>query len=243
MKNAIILCSGGIDSVTTAFYVKKKLDYDKITILFFNYGQRTLKQEREASKKCAENLDAGFKEIELGWLGEISTSLINVNEKAKKVTRKDLKDSSEESQKYYVPCRNTFFLIHALVIAEANYVKSKETSDIFVGFKHEGKEAYPDTTPEFVEKMNALTKASCSGSFKILAPLIEKDKEDIIKLGIKLGINFKDTFTCYIGAGDKHCGTCLSCRLRQEGFYWANIKDPTVYETKMEDFRTGHHVS
>ena len=56
MKNAIILCSGGIDSVTTAYYVRKKLGYKKITILFFNYNQRTMKQERNASKKCAKNI-------------------------------------------------------------------------------------------------------------------------------------------------------------------------------------------
>ena len=58
MKNAIILCSGGIDSVTTAYYVRKKLNYQKTIILFFNYKQKTLKQERNLSKKCAKNIKA-----------------------------------------------------------------------------------------------------------------------------------------------------------------------------------------
>ena len=105
MKHAIVLCSGGIDSVTTAHYIKKQLKYNKLIILFFNYNQRTLKQERTASKKCTKDLNAKFIEINLKWLGKISTSLINSNKKAKKISRKQLKDSTKESEKYYVPCR------------------------------------------------------------------------------------------------------------------------------------------
>jgi len=59
--------------------------------------------------------------------------------------------------------------------------------------------------------------------------LIEKDKEDIIILGKELGIDFKDTFSCYVGK-EKHCGKCLACMLRKEGFYWSNIKDETEYK-------------
>ena len=72
--------------------------------------------------------------------------------------------------------------------------------------------------------------------FKIIAPLIKKDKEEVVLLGKKLGVKFKETFSCYVGKG-KHCGVCLACRLRQEGFYWANVRDPTKYKIKMKDFR------
>lgn len=236
MTNAIILCSGGIDSVTTAFYAKKKLGYDKIKILFFDYGQRTLKKERMATKNCSKDLEGEFFEIDIRELGKISTSLINQDKKAKKISREDLKNSSEESEKFYVPCRNTIFLTYALAFAESLFIKKKEIYDIFVGFKCEGKESYPDTTIKFVKKMNELGKIGCVKDFKIIAPLIKKDKEDIIKLGSKLGVDFKKTFTCYVGSA-KHCGTCLACRLRQEGFYWADIKDPTEYQEKMKDFR------
>ena len=232
MKNAIVLCSGGIDSVTTAYYVKKKLSYEKITILFFNYNQRTLKQERNAAKKCARNIGGKFKEINLKWLGGISTSLINKKTKAEKISRHNLKDTSKESQKFYVPCRNILFLTYALALADAIWIKEKKLTDIFVGFKNEGKEPFPDATQRFVKKINELSETSCSTKFKIIAPMIKKDKEDIIKLGIKLGINYQDTFTCYVGAGKKHCGNCLACRLRQEGFYWANIPDQTKYQDK-----------
>jgi len=237
MRNAIVLCSGGIDSITTAYYVKKKLKYKDIIILFFDYTQRTLNQEKTKSKKCAKNLNAKFIEIGLKELGKISTSLINTDKKAKKVYRKELKNTKKESEKFYVPCRNIIFLTYALSLAESLYKKTKKVYDIFVGFKQEGRESYPDTTKKFVNSINNLSKVSCMGKFKIIAPLIEKDKEDIILLGRKLGLNFKDTFSCYI-CNKKHCGICLACRLRQEGFYWANIKDLTDYKIKMKDFRS-----
>lgn len=236
MKNAIILCSGGIDSVTTAHYVKKKLKYKNIIILFFNYKQKTLKNERKYSKNCSKKLNARFKEVELEWLAKISNSLINKSGKIKKLKRKELKNTNQEAKKWYVPCRNTVFLVCALTLAESVYIKNKKTYDIFVGFKCEGGESYPDTTKDFVKKINILSKTSCSKGFKVKAPLINKDKEEIIKLGMRLGIDYKKTHTCYIKE-KTHCGYCLSCRLRQEGFYWANIKDPTKYKTKMKDFK------
>jgi len=236
MKNAIILCSGGLDSATTSYYAKKTLNYQNIIILFFNYQQRTITKEREASQKIAKQLGAEFKEINLKELSTISTSLINSKEQVKQVRRKELKDTKEESDKYYVPCRNTIFLTYALALSESLQLKKKGTWDIFTGFKSEGKETYPDTTKAFVKKINELRKTSTSVDGEIKAPLIEKDKDEIITLAQKLGVKLEDTYSCY--ANDKmHCGVCLACRLRQEAFYWANIPDKTKYKVKMKDYR------
>jgi 7-cyano-7-deazaguanine synthase len=236
MKNAIVLCSGGIDSVTTANYAKKKFGYNNLIVLFFNYNQRNLMAERKFSRRCAREIKARFMEIDLKELDKLSTSLINSSNQAKKVKRKSLKDTKKESSKFYVPCRNTIFLSFALALAESLLIKEKEKYDLFVGFKNEGKESYPDTSQKFVDEFNRISRTSTEGRFRVIAPLIKKDKEDIISLAHKLKINLKDTFSCYIGP-NKHCGSCLACRLRQEGFYWANIKDPTKYKTKMNDFR------
>ena len=235
MKNAIILCSGGLDSVVTAYYVKKKLRYDKLIFLFFDYGQRTLEVERKASKRFAEMLRAGFVEVKLNWLGKISTSLINSNKKAKKISRKGLKDSKKESLNFYVPNRNAVFLNNAIAFAESLVINGRGFSDIFVGFNSEGVEAYPDTTPEFVDNMNGLMKIMRLKG-KIIAPLIEMDKNDIVSLGNELGVKMENSFSCYVG-GKKHCGVCLGCRLRQEAFYWANVKDKTKYKERMGDYR------
>ncbi|MBS3099186.1 7-cyano-7-deazaguanine synthase [Candidatus Pacearchaeota archaeon] len=228
MKQAIILCSGGLDSVVTAYYAKKKLDYEKIIILFFDYGQRNVKAERKRSKRCAEDLKVYFHEIKLKELGALSTSLLNSDDEAKKISRKYLKDSKKESEKWYVPCRNLVFLSYALALAESDFVKNKIRSDIFVGFKNEGKEGYPDTSEKFVNLINSISSQSTAGKFKVKAPLIKKDKEDIVSLGLKFDVDFTQTFSCY-ASNKKHCGVCLACRLRQEGFYWANVKDPTEY--------------
>lgn len=235
MKNAIVLCSGGLDSVVTAYYVRKKLGYGRVLVLFFNYKQRTVKAERKASKRCALDLGVYFKEIKLKELAKISTSLINSKEQVSKVSRKDLQNSHAEHNKYYVPFRNGIFLSYALAISDRFFIKNKQIWDIFVGFKCEGKEHYPDTTPKFIKAVNNLAKISKIKT-KIFAPLIKKDKDEIVKLGQELGVNLARTFSCY--TDDKiHCGTCLACRLRQEAFYWANIRDKTEYREKMKDFR------
>lgn len=222
-ENAIILCSGGIDSVVTSFYVKGTRKYKKIKIIFFNYGQKSLAQERRCSNLCARRINANFIEINIPELAKLSNSLINKRGKITKMTRKDLKDTKKESEKYYVPNRNSIFISYALALAESFNSKT----DIFLGFKCEGKESYPDTTQEFVNSVNDLIRSQ-GLAHKVIAPLIKMDKEDIIVLGSKLGVNFKDTFSCYVG-NNLHCGRCLACMLRKEGFYWANIQDPTGY--------------
>lgn len=236
MKNAIMLCSGGLDSVVTSYYVKKILNYLNILLIFFNYGQRNIRKERLFSKKCAEVLKANWKEIKLPWLNDISTSLLNTNKKVNTMPLKSLKDTRKESKIWYVPSRNLIFLSIALTHAESLAVKTNSKCDIFVGFKNEGKESFPDADQDFLNKFNKIAKKLTNGKCSVKAPFIQKDKEDIIKLGKKLGVNFKKTFSCY-NSNDKHCGYCLSCRLRQEGFYWANIKDPTMYKVKMKDYR------
>jgi len=236
MKNAIILCSGGIDSVTSAHYAKKRLGYDYIIVLFFDYNQKSVRKEKECAKKCSRDVKAKFIEIKLPELEKFSTSLINVKGRVKKLKRKDLKDTRKEGMNWYVPFRNSVFLIYALVLAESMQIKQKKKYDIFVGFNRERGQGYPDTSKEFLRTISQLLRFSNMKDVKIKSPLIKKDKEDVIKIGESLDIDFRDTFSCYIGKS-RHCGYCLACRLRQEGFYWANVKDPTSYKTKMRDFR------
>ena len=158
----------------------------------------------------------------------VSFSLINKQGKVKKMRRSDLKNTKEESEKWYVPARNILFLSYALAIAESEYKRSGKKYDLFLGLKNEGKESYVDSTKDFLKSFNNLSKNGSEGKFKAIAPFIEKDKEDIIKIGVELGVDFRKTLSCYIGK-ENHCGYCLACKLRQEGFHWANLKDPTEY--------------
>lgn len=232
-KHAIVLCSGGIDSVTTAHYIKKNLGYSNITILFVDYGQKSAEKERECAKKCANDIRAGFKEIGMKWLGEISTALLNKQGTFKELSEEELNDAEKEKAQdklWWVPCRNTLFLAAALAHAESAYISNNIKLDIFVGFKNEGLAFFKDQTPEFLAKINEFQKnCTLDGNYKIIAPLIEKDKEDIILLAKELGVDLKNTFSCYTGK-EKHCGKCLACKSRQKGFYWANIEDSTDYD-------------
>lgn len=229
MKEAIVLCSGGIDSVTTAYYVKKKLKYKSLTLLFFNYRQKSLVLERKCAKQCARTLRATFREIALPELARLSTSLINLGENGD-VRKQDLRNTQKESEQFYVPFRNTIFLSYALAYAESLYLKEKKQSDIFIGFKCEGKEPYPDTTSRYVKTMNNLAQAAAPMlRTNIIAPLIKRDKEDIIIVAKLLDISLKETWSCYTPLRGKHCGSCLACRLRKAGFYWANMEDVTEY--------------
>lgn len=225
MNNAIVLCSGGIDSVVTAYFVKRK-NYDRLIFLFFDYGQRALNGERKASKFFANELNADFVEAKISLFDDSS---LTREEEYKKVSREELRNTKIESSKFYVPNRNSIFLSYAISLSE-----TLGGADIFVGFNSEGQEAYPDTTKGFVDKTNELIKVTDIGS-EVKAPFIESDKDEIIKEGVEFNVNLAETISCYTGS--VHCGVCLACRLRQEAFYWANIKDKTRYQEMPEDYR------
>jgi queuosine biosynthesis protein QueC len=269
MKNAIILCSGGLDSVVTAFYAKKILKR-RITILFFNYGQRNLKQEKTSAKYFAKKLNSKFIEIKIPKLNfsecSLTTRLASLDNNQIKMkdlcannlrlrahylggregrtdleqnkrelspqctSNFNLKNTKAESDKWYVPQRNLIFISIASAIAESLAIKNNSKYEIFVGFKNEGKEPFPDTTEQFVKNFNQLIKNSSKNKISLTAPLIKKDKEDIIQLGEKLQVELEKTFSCYAPIKNKHCGFCLACRLRQAGFYWTNIPDKTNYK-------------
>lgn len=233
MKNAIILCSGGLDSVVSAYFIKNK--YKKLKFLFFDYKQRAVKEEEFCCRKIVKRLNGEFIKINLGWLGEISTAMLNKEGEIKETSDKDLEGNSKNIINWWVPCRNSVFLINALAFAESEFLKNKERYDVIIGLKNEGKEHMKDTTEKFVEKVNELAEEGTNdGGYKVIAPLIKLDKTEVVRLGVKLNVPFELTYSCYIENGFKdgkvvHCGRCLNCMLRKKGFYWSNIKDPSKY--------------
>ena len=130
----------------------------------------------------------------------------------------------------YVPARNTIFLSLALGWAEASGAR-----DLYVGINALDYSGYPDCRPEFVaafEAMAALaTKAGVEGDrFRIQAPLQHMSKADIVREGVRLGLDLGLSWSCYDPApGGLHCGLCDSCRLRAKGFIEAGVADPTRY--------------
>lgn len=220
MKTALVLCSGGIDSVTVAHLVKSQ--YDTTLLLFYKYGQRAYKEEKKAVMFISKHLQVTCKEITL-QCKHISTSHLTSAKKAHHGLT--IHNTHEEGKQWYFPQRNLIFLSNALAYAESLTGKV----DIFFGFKAEGQEAYPDATPAFVHECNLLARLTTKGKVEVKAPLITKDKEDIILLGKKLQIPYESTVSCYQPLKGKQCGVCLACRLRKAGFYWSGLADPTKY--------------
>ena len=221
-KKAIILLSGGLDSITVLAQAINQ-SY-QCYALSFDYGQQH-KAELNAAKEIAKFYQVSmYKVIELGF-GDIGGSALT-----------DEHISIPESPQKgipvtYVPARNTVFLSFALGWAEVLGVH-----DIFIGVNAVDYSGYPDCRPEFIESFqklaNIATKAGVEGEkFKIHAPLIKLRKSDIIKLGIELGVDYKQTVSCYAADIEgRACGACEACRLRASGFQDAKITDPTRYQ-------------
>jgi len=225
IKNAVVLCSGGLDSATVMAIAKNE-GYD-IYALSFCYGQRH-EIEIESARRVAEV--TGVKEhlvlnIDLGCMGGSAlTDKIDVPKS------ENLSEISSGIPITYVPARNTVFLSYALALAEV-----KKSNDIFLGVNAVDYSGYPDCRPEYIdsfEKMaNLATKAGVEGNkIHIMAPLINMTKAEIIQRGITLGVDYTMTHSCYdpddLGGA---CGGCDSCLLRKKGFADAGVADPTVY--------------
>ncbi len=222
MKNAIILLSGGLDSATVCAYAKDK-GY-KLYALSFDYGQRHI-FELEASKKAAKFFKIKEHKIIKIDLRAFGGSALTADIDVPKDRAVDAKDIPVT----YVPARNTIFLSYALAWAEVIGV-----NDIFIGVNALDYSGYPDCRPEYIkayEKMaNLATRAGVEGhKLTIHTPLINLTKAEIIKLGIKLGVDYSITHSCYDPLPDgTPCNTCDSCKLRAKGFQEAGIADLTI---------------
>ena len=220
MKSAVILLSGGLDSATT-LYVAKKSGF-KCFCLVFDYGQRH-KKEINCAKKIAQKSGCSYKilKIDLPWGG---SALLDKKIKVPTAKGKNIPVT-------YVPARNTIFLSFALSYAEAIGADA-----IFIGANAVDFSGYPDCRPKYYTAFQKLgkigTKKGVEGkSIKIFTPLINKTKAEIIKLGIKLGVPYRFTWSCYKG-GRFPCGKCDSCIFRAKGFKEANLNDPLLRVNK-----------
>jgi len=221
MKSAIVLLSGGLDSATT-LAVARSLGF-KTFALSLHYGQRH-EAELEAAKRVATALrahDHRVMRVDLAGIGGSALTDVNVAVP---------ESPGEGIPVTYVPARNTLLL--SLALGWAEIVGAR---DIFVGVNAVDYSGYPDCRPEFIDAFERLarlaTKAGVEGArFTIRAPLVNMSKADIIRTGLRLGVDYGMTLSCYQpDAGGRACGKCDSCRLRAAGFVAAKAPDPTRY--------------
>jgi len=212
---AVVLMSGGLDSCVCAG-IAKNMGYD-LSILFVKYGQKTEKKEEECVRKLADYFKGDLKTLDLRFLKEIGGSALTENIEVKR--------DNTGIPSTYVPFRNSIFL--SLAVAWSEVLNAKA---IFYGANSVDFSGYPDCRPEYFRAFQSLIeKGTKRGDIKLVVPLAEMTKSQIVKKGIELKLPLKYTWSCYFN-NEKACGKCESCRLRLKGFEEAGYKDPIEYE-------------
>lgn len=226
MRRAVVLLSGGIDSSTTLAIAKSE-NY-AVTALSFAYGQRH-KSELTAAKSIARIFDVTDHYVVTIDLRAFGKSALT-DDIAVPINRSH-DEMAKDIAPTYVPARNTIFLSYAISLAEV-----READDIFIGVNALDYGGYPDCRPEYLnafQKMARLATARCINgdhSLRINAPLLNKTKSDIIRIGSDLGVDFAKTVSCYQATDDGlACGQCDACILRRQGFEMNGFVDPTRY--------------
>ncbi len=198
-NKSIILLSGGLDSLVCAGLCHEK--YNIELALTFDYGQKSLQNEINASKKICKHYNIkNHKVIKLDWLKDITASAI-VSEKP--LPKGVVSDKSLES--VWVPNRNGLFLNIAAAFADSdNY------SHIIIGANREEAKAFPDNSDIFIRRLNAAFEYSTRVKPKVLTPLIKYDKNDIVRVALENSVPLELAYSCY-DSKKEHCGECESC--------------------------------
>ena len=223
IKKAVVLLSGGLDS-TTVLAISQSQGYECYA-LSFDYGQKQ-KSELKSATMVASQFEAAEHRV-------MKISLSDIGGSALTDDNIDVPNfvESDEIPVTYVPARNTIFLSYALAWAEV-----LDCQNIFIGVNALDYSGYPDCRQEYIDAFevmaNLATKQSVEGQkISIHTPLIKLNKAQIIQLGLSLGVDYKNTTSCY-QANDKGeaCGVCDACEYRKLGFNKAGINDPTRYQ-------------
>ncbi len=220
MKNAVILVSGGMDSAVTLALARKQ--GFACYALSVRYGQRH-SAELVAAAANAQSLGAIAHKIVTVDLRSIGGSALTDDIAVPEAPAAGIPVT-------YVPARNTIMLSVALGWAEV-----LGAADIFCGVNAVDYSGYPDCRPAFIQAFeqlaNLATKAGVEGAgLRVHAPLIALSKADIVREGIRLGVDFSQTVSCYqADHAGRACGRCDACRLRAEGFAAAGVADSTRY--------------
>jgi 7-cyano-7-deazaguanine synthase len=220
-KIAVIIASGGIDSTTLLY----KLIHDRYQLraLTFLYGQKHLKETNFATN-IYKNLSLEYKIVDISGIKDLisGSALTDVNVNIPEVP--ETMDYYDTLKSTIVPNRNSIFLTLAVA-----YAQQLNCNIIFYGAHHSDRGVYPDCRKEFIESFEHSQRlANDNDKIKIMAPFVDMDKAEIVKIGNKLAVPYDKTWSCYKGL-ELHCGQCSSCRERKRAFRQSGIEDPTVY--------------
>lgn len=214
----IVICSGGLDSVSLAH--KVAAEHELCGLLSFDYGQRHAK-EVEFAAECAKRLGVPYKVVDIRSIGAALGGSALTDDI-------DVPDGhyAEETMKItVVPNRNAIMLAIGFGMAAA------QKADAVAVAVHGGDHfIYPDCRPGFIDAFQTMQNEALDGyaNVQLYAPYVNISKAQIVEDGAKHNTPFGDTWSCYKG-GDRHCGRCGTCVERREAFHLAGVEDPTDY--------------
>lgn len=221
MKNAVVLVSGGMDSAVVLALARE--EGFSTYALSVSYGQRHTSELQAADRVSLALGAAAHKTVKVDLRSIGGSALTDADIEVPDAGGAGIPVT-------YVPARNTIMLSVALGWAEV-----LGATDIFCGVNAVDYSGYPDCRPEFIAAFenlaNLATKAGVEGAgLRIRAPLLKMSKADIVREGVRLGVDFGQTVSCYrADAQGRACGHCDACRLRAAGFADAGVPDPTHY--------------
>lgn len=217
---SIILLSGGLDSVVSLS--KTLLEYNVQLAVFFDYGQKSLENEKNSFLKIAGYYGLNHKIIDLSRFKDFLSSSLTTNDQVPSLKIEELnnkKIAQNAAKAVYIPNRNGLFINIAAAIADL-----EKYSYIIIGANKEEAQTFKDNSSEFINAINFSLENSTINKVKVIAPLIEMDKNEIIQLGIKNKIPFELIYSCY-NNGTKHCGECESCLRLKKALQFNNQDD------------------
>jgi 7-cyano-7-deazaguanine synthase len=224
---AVVLLSGGLDSATVLAVARNR--GFSCYALSVDYGQRH-RVELERAAAVAQSLGAVEHRVVKLDLRAIGGSALTADMAVPK--DRDAEAIGQGVPITYVPARNTILLGLAL-----GYAEVIGAFDLFIGANVLDYSGYPDCRPEFLttfeQLANRATKAATegAGTFRVHAPLLQMTKAEIIREGIRLGVDYSQTLSCYDpDSRGQACGRCDACHLRRKGFAEAGVPDPTIYQ-------------
>lgn len=221
--SAVVLLSGGLDSTVLLHHVARNLCHGPVHALSFDYGQRHARELACARVQAVLAGCASHEVIPLGFLGPMLAPASTLIAGGAPVP--DLKDLDEDALRQpptYVPNRNMMLLSLAAAYAEAQGI-----ADIYYGAQAQDEYGYWDCTAEFLTRVNAVLALNRARPVTVHAPFVASPKAESVRLGLALGVDFAQTWSCYRG-GDTPCGTCPTCVERDNAFATNGIRDPLL---------------
>ncbi|MDO8543132.1 MAG: 7-cyano-7-deazaguanine synthase QueC [Opitutaceae bacterium] len=215
----VVLCSGGMDSVTALYWARHA--HDVVAVLSFDYGAKHNHREIPLAAEHALKWRIRHEVITLDFVNRLFAS--NLLKRGGEIPEGHY--AAENMKQTVVPFRNAIFLSIACGFAE-----SVEAAGLVIAAHGGDHTIYPDCREEFMRAMADAMRLGTYANIQLLRPFIDRAKAEIAAEGARLGVDFARTWSCYKG-GAAHCGKCGTCVERREAFAKAGLPDPTTYES------------